>query len=370
MTPDGSATVVGSPENLPEIQLFKKDLPYFESPNLDLLRAVAVLAVYCVHLNIMLGRNPNHKGYMGPFGVLIFFTHTSLVLMMSLHRLESSDRPLFSTFYLRRWFRIYPLSIVCVLLVLLLHLPQAPWEPVPPSYDTSTVLANLLLCTNLFYKDVVISVLWSLPYEIQMCVVLPFIYLAGKAYGARGIIVLWCAAVGAALVLPHISARLDIARFAPCFMAGVLSYFLGFGTAHKRLPFMAWPATILAAGCIMALGHRFDFQMPASWLLCLLIGASAPYCVEMPWPFLRRAAALIARYSYGIYLTHIYAQWVALVILRDEPVAVRIGALVVLSVGMPLIAYHLIEAPMIAAGVRLSRRLPAKSPATPVPAIS
>ncbi len=52
-----------------------------ESPNLDFLRAIAVLAVYYVHPRIMLGAKP---GMMGLFGVLLFFVHTSLVLMMSL----------------------------------------------------------------------------------------------------------------------------------------------------------------------------------------------------------------------------------------------------------------------------------------------
>ena len=44
------------------------------SPNLDLLRAIAVLLVYFFHLSITTGsRLPD---YLGQFGVLLFFVHT------------------------------------------------------------------------------------------------------------------------------------------------------------------------------------------------------------------------------------------------------------------------------------------------------
>jgi peptidoglycan/LPS O-acetylase OafA/YrhL len=63
-----------------------------ESPNLDLLRATAVLTVFLAHLLIGLGVKPREE--VGAAGVLIFFVHTSLVLMMSLSRLESRGESL------------------------------------------------------------------------------------------------------------------------------------------------------------------------------------------------------------------------------------------------------------------------------------
>jgi peptidoglycan/LPS O-acetylase OafA/YrhL len=88
-----------------------------ESSNLDFLRAVAVLAVYFAHLSHAL--NLYNPGSLGRFGVLIFFVHTSCVLMFSLQRLSSSgftnDSRLTAAFWIRRFFRIYPLSIICIL---------------------------------------------------------------------------------------------------------------------------------------------------------------------------------------------------------------------------------------------------------------
>jgi peptidoglycan/LPS O-acetylase OafA/YrhL len=329
------------------------------SPNLDLLRAIAVLAVYVRHLLIPLGYGPYAKSSavlneLGGFGVFIFFVHTSLVLMMSLERLQASERQPFRAFYVRRLFRIYPLSIVCIGATLLFHLPAAPWWPWSRP-DLSTILTNFLLCMNLFYKPALNTVNWSLPYEVQMYLVLPLLYLAGKVYGLRGIIVLWCCAVVVALIQPHVAGRLNIAQYAPCFIAGVASYFIGFGSMRRRLPFLGWPLVIAASGGVLAIGAAGGFLEPASWVMCLIVGLTAPMFVELRSRWLGASVALLARYSYGIYLTHLFAMWVALVILKDHSAWLRYGALVVLSGALPVAVYHLVEAPMIGLGTRLAK---------------
>ena len=328
------------------------------SPNLDLLRAIAVLLVYFFHLSITTGlRLPD---YLGQFGVLLFFVHTSLVLMFSLERIERAGRRLFPTFYLRRLFRIYPLSIVCVSVIVLFQLPRAPWWPWAAP-DMATIFANLFLSTEFVYKPVVTSVLWSLPYEVAMYMVLPFLYLAGKAYGIRGILALWCIAVVGGVVQPYVSGRLAVLQYAPCFIAGVACYFFGFGTRQRRLPLIWWPLVLLAAAEILAYGNYFEYENGARWVLCLLIGLTSPFFAELNMPAMRKAAALIARYSYGIYLTHLHAQWTAFVVLKDSAPAVRYATLIALSVGLPIALYHLIEAPMVRMGARLADRLPKPS---------
>lgn len=324
------------------------------SPNLDFLRAVAVLLVYFFHLFITTG--PRLPDFLAQFGVLLFFVHTSLVLMFSLERIDLRGQRLFATFYLRRLFRIYPLSIVCVCLIVFFQLPRAPWWPWSQP-DASTILANLLLYTEFAYKPVVTSVLWSLPYEVAMYAVLPFCYLAGKAYGIRGILALWSLAVGVGIVQPYISGRLEVAQFAPCFIAGVACYFMGYGVRRRPLPFFGWPLILLAAAGIQALGSYYGYELVARWTLCLLIGLTAPFFAELNRPAVKKGAELIARYSYGIYLTHLHAQWAALVALKDQPAAVRYSLLIVLSIGLPVALYHLVEAPMIRLGSRLAARL-------------
>ena len=72
-----------------------------DNTNLNILRAIAVLAVLLYHC---LQRFGIELFSMGRFGVLIFFVHTALVLMMSLERL-GGDR-MVTRFYTQRFFRI------------------------------------------------------------------------------------------------------------------------------------------------------------------------------------------------------------------------------------------------------------------------
>lgn len=332
-----------------------------ESSNLDFLRAIAVLSVYVFHLLYTLGLShvptldvkADWGWLLGRFGVLVFFVHTSLVLMMSLERMESSNRPLFSGFYIRRFFRIYPLSMAVVAIVVIFHLPRSPhvgWSD--PGW--STILANFLLCTNLLHKANIVSVLWSLPLEVQMYVLLPFVFLIGKKYGMRGIGVLWLGAVIATYT------KLNLTASIPCFMAGVISYFAGFGFVRRRLPFIGWALTIAAAaGIFLAFGSAFRSEV--AWLICLIIGLGAPLFAELEFQPLRKMSAQIARYSYGIYLTHTYALWTAFIVMKNQPLVVRCVVLVALSLGLPVLFYWFLESPMIALGGRLANRLPAST---------
>src|SRR5579862_2325059 len=146
-----------------------------ESHNLDLLRSCAVLFVFASHLMEAFPgfRIGGHQfSYLGLWGVLLFFVHTSLVLMFSLERQEQRlpGQPIYWPFLIRRCFRIYPLSILMVLFVVAFALPVGTMRggqflPIHPGW--SGLVANLLLVQNIFGWSV-LAPLWSLPYEMQM----------------------------------------------------------------------------------------------------------------------------------------------------------------------------------------------------------
>ena len=122
-----------------------------ESTNLDLVRAVAVLCVFAAHFrDLITGTGAHISWAIGQMGVLIFFVHTSLVLMMSLERSGRNlqGRTLVADFYLRRFFRIYPLSIVCVTVAFLELVPTR-----MESWPWSTFVSNLALTLNLTYSE-------------------------------------------------------------------------------------------------------------------------------------------------------------------------------------------------------------------------
>jgi peptidoglycan/LPS O-acetylase OafA/YrhL len=336
--------------------------------NLDVLRATAVMMVFVDHLlTVWLKQiGPLTMWQLGRMGVLLFFVHTSLVLMASLERLEvpSGSRMRFClAFYLRRAFRIYPLAIVCVLGYLVFRVPAG--VPAPGEHlefvrpNLWELLTNLALVQDLFGTYYIIGPLWSLPIELQMYVLLPFCYLAAKR-GVRYVIGLLPLAIIGWIALNVFQLRglwrLPVLDFGPCFIAGVLAYAVLRRHKVRQLPAWVWPLFI--AACIpMLMFMQADSKGAArGWLLCLAVGAFIPFVRDLKpsWP--TRASAVVAKYSYGIYLTHVAAIWVPFVGMSGAPLVTRWATFVVLAAGLPIVAYHAVERPMIALGIRISER--------------
>lgn len=154
-----------------------------DSTVLDTLRATAVLLVLGAHLaevlafpGALFSTEPWHW-HVGRLGVLLFFVHTSLVLMMSLDRTPLCGAALLTDFYVRRTFRIYPLAIVTVAGVSIAGVPPAPWEP-PVDVTPGVLAANLLLVQNLADVPSILAPLWSLRLEVQMYLALPLVFVA------------------------------------------------------------------------------------------------------------------------------------------------------------------------------------------------
>src|SRR2546428_4029591 len=104
----------------------------------------------------------------------------------------------------RRVFRVYPLSISVVLAVFLLGLPVAgpPWAMHPLHLTAQGLLANVLLLQNVTMSGSVVIPLWSLPYEIQMYLVLPAIFLLVRRFPSwRWVMALLAVSAGEALSL-------------------------------------------------------------------------------------------------------------------------------------------------------------------------
>ena len=341
-----------------------------ESRNLDLLRAIAVLCVFAAHLilclidekHIQVANYSNWKAglnELGHVGVLFFFVHTALVLMFSLERTKSSALVL--NFYLRRIFRIFPLSIACILAILLFRVPQVPDGQYVP-WDWTEITSNLLLIQNIVRKPDMIMPLWTLPREFQMYLALPFIYLALKRISSSVfVLVLWIAFFAAVPSAPLLSCF-------PCFMGGVFAYQLS-KERVGRLPSALWPAAILIlfAGHVLLMFTIFpDYR--TDYMMCMFLGAVIPNVLELNKSWLTGAALTVAKYSYGIYLCHDPILWFAFVKLAWLPLWMQWIALVALMALVPVAAYRILEAPMIELGRRLATRLTiARKPAVAIP---
>jgi peptidoglycan/LPS O-acetylase OafA/YrhL len=293
------------------------------------------------------------------FGVLIFFVHTSLVLLFSLERQDSlaPGTPLFTPFIVRRIFRIYPLSILAVLLVELFRLPVGHLRDSQfflAHLHATGVLSNIFLLQDVTRTESAIAPLWSLPYEMRMYLLLPLVYLIAKKWRSPlRLAFLWIVAVLAGLN-SHYLEKLgfpDWFIFAPCFMAGALAYKAS-SLYSLSLPAALWPIT-LAFVTLCYLRHDTTAR---SWWSCLALGLLLPQFREISIPLFREVFKYIARYSYSVYLTHFLFIWLAFDQLHHHSLWLRWFVFLFFTVASSVLLYHYVEEPMIALGHRLSNQ--------------
>lgn len=331
-----------------------------DSPNLDCLRSFAVLAVFVDHL--LATQGVEQIGgvtlwELGRLGVLMFFVHTSLVLMMSMERMRLTTWKLIGSFAVRRIFRIYPLSIVFVALVVLLAIPATPWRVGVEHFSKLDIASNFLLTQNLTYSRSVIGALWSLPYELQMYAFLPFIFFALRKYApVRTAVAIWVLGLASALIQPRVAGRLDVAQFAPCFLSGVLAYVL-LPRVQPRLRAWLWPPFILLlTPAFLLMGDPSQKSPSRGWFFCLALGLVIPLFHELKSPAWNRLYLWIARYSYGIYISHLPIFWFSFRFLKNYPMGLQWFTMAALSIVVPVACYHWIEAPLMRVGKQVAER--------------
>jgi peptidoglycan/LPS O-acetylase OafA/YrhL len=333
------------------------------SANLDFLRAFAVLSVYVGHLlqtfhiEKIVGRVTIFD--VAQTGVLTFFVHTSLVLMLSLERHRETGGRLFTAFYIRRAFRIYPLSILIVVLMFSAHIPAFPIQQYSwPGWGA--LISNVALTQNLTGSISVPAVLWSLPFEVQMYAVLPVIFVLLRRFRSPWLpICLWVIDVAAISLMLKFKMRAipGLLAYTPCFLGGIIGYRLWRGS-RMRLPFWGWPLAIISCVALRVFAEVSGLRgatMTSSWVACLLLGVAAPQFQELGSGCVRSLAEKIAKCSYGVYLSHCVVFWFAFVLLKNESFWLRSLLCAALSVILPLALYHVIEKPMIDAGVCVAR---------------
>jgi len=332
--------------------------------NLDILRAIAVLAVLVDHALVTLGYAPPFVVWLGQAGVLAFFVHTSLVLMASLERDGGPARESWvRRFYIRRALRVYPLTIVVILLAVALRAPAG----LPPASYTprslSLVMSNLALVQNLAGRRDVLIVLWTLPLEIQMYAVLPACFLiARRETRVWGILLLIAAGVGCSAVYQWgrtpahpFMVRLRLLEYVPCFLMGVAAYWLLRRRAREPiLPAWSWPliigADILLVGLAWIAWAHAGIMIA---LFCAVLGVAIPFVRDARASVLTRAANTVAVYSFGIYLLHMFALQLGFGVFRGQPPLVRLLITALTLCASCFAAYHLIEKP----GIAFARRL-------------
>jgi peptidoglycan/LPS O-acetylase OafA/YrhL len=329
------------------------------SGNLDCLRSIAVLAVLFTHLASDAFRTDDllfhrfHIAQIGQTGVLLFFVHTALVLLRSLRRLHADGYGRVPTrFFLRRIFRIYPLYLAAIAVVL--SLPGTSW------LGWHRLIANLLFLQNVTFSLPVSPPMWSLAYEMQMYLVLPIIYLIALQKEAIPKLLLLSFFAGASAIAMRVflSWPFDgvmhepVSYFVPCFLGGAYAFA---SRQRKAIPAFLFPFFLVACVSSFSVWPNFPFLQ---WTMCTVIGFALPAFAELSNKPLRVACHAVATYSYGIYLWHppLMVIW----FYRFElPFPVRLLGFIVSLAVLSVASYHLIETPFIRIGRRIEGREPA-----------
>jgi peptidoglycan/LPS O-acetylase OafA/YrhL len=329
-----------------------------QSATLDLLRAMAVSFVVLSHLPIALAYDQEFDTrFLGALGVAIFFVHTCLVLMQSLVRQvsEGDGRAWVISFFLRRIFRIYPLSVTVVTV-----LAACSWLSLSDrnTFDLSGYLSNVLLIQNITEHLSTPGPLWSLPFEVQMYVLLPPLFvlvLKGGKSAPYVVALLWFAAAALVLGAWALGWNYHLIKYWPCFIPGILAFSLRHRRRVLRPSVLAWYVAAMALAYPYAITHG-GTQNLLTWPICLGLGLIIPHCRELDQPVLRWVSQTIAKYSYSIYLLHVPCIQLAFEYLAPLPAGQR-WVTFLLSLGALTVgAHHLVEAPGIAWGTRLAER--------------
>jgi len=320
-----------------------------EKPNLDLLRSIAVLLVVADHVLVYKGI----KAYgIGLFGVYLFFVHTCLVLMWSLER-----NPHTLNFYLRRVFRIYPFAIIIVLATFLLGFPpdhgsEIHYIPLVRG-SLKGLIANLALMQNLHGGRSIAGVTWSLPIELDMYVFLPVLFaFTARENALWPLLLMWALIIAFLQRMFPVSDGNTFPVLIPDFLPGVIAY-VGF---RIRRPFVSASllTPLLALLCLLVVllpAYRID------WWTSLALGLTLPFFKQVRSGLVKEVSKNIAKYSYGIYLTHPLGIFFGIHLLAGHSVFVQIPVVLATTGLMSWLGYHLIEHRFIEIGKRLAERI-------------
>jgi peptidoglycan/LPS O-acetylase OafA/YrhL len=158
--------------------------------------------------------------------------------------------------------------------------------------------------------------------------------------------------------------RFGIAEFVPCFLAGVIAYYLLCRRKKQELPFWIWGASLCTISWIyLKWNAGVESVGFPEWVCCLGIGLVFVYCTESKHRVLNYLTHHVAKYSYGLYLGQVPVLWLAFVKLNYLPLSLQWSLFFLLIIAVPLVSYHLIEHPFIKLGMvaSASKRLPQKS---------
>lgn len=290
------------------------------NPSLDGIRALAVLAVLCLHCGA-----PFAKG--GFIGVDAFFVLSGFLITQSLQ-----ERPGLLAFYERRIRRLMP----ALVLMLLVYVSAAPLIYPGWNHLRDALLALLYLSDYTYAFASLPKYLphtWSLSVEEHFYLLWPLIFTRFRP-GRVALIVGFIAAT--AWRFSWGDWQEAYFRFDTRMSGLILGCLLA---SIPRWKFPAWPGLLLLLGLTLALTSGSTVAKNQGILLAE-VGAAVAIMGTPPRWLGAAPLAYVGRISYGVYLWH----YPIARSLRDLEWPVALSITLVLSLGLAALSYHTIEA--------------------------
>ena len=93
------------------------------------------------------------------------------------------------------------------------------------------------------------------------------------------------------------------------------------------------------------------------WLGALVPGLALPLFAQLSAQWIVESSRVVARYSYGIYLSHFICIWFAFVYLAGHSMGFQNAVFLLTFVGMPVVLYHGVEDSLIRVGKNVAKRV-------------
>jgi len=342
-------------------------------PSLDGIRAVSILIVMFSHFVAS-------NVFPGGFGVLIFFVVSGFLITRLLFAEQNAANGIsIPNFYLRRFFRLYPVIVAYTIAVLALFMVSGLridwWEPLSALFYFANYFYAYATAAHPGAQLMPFGIFWSLSLEEHFYILFPiiFVFLRGRP-AALSVAMLWviAACVTLRLVLAHAhpkllttywfyytELRIDSIAFG-VLLAGICESHW----ARELLNFMQKPQTVCASLLILLA----TFLVRSPWFretlrYSLQAGCVATLLAAVVFsPRYRLAQVVLNSFvmstigvlSYSLYLWHFFAATV-LDFLRLPHIPL-IGIEFALSFVFAAASYVLLERPLSALRHRFGSR--------------
>ncbi len=332
-----------------------------ENNNFTLLRLLLALAVVFGHFKLLSGTEyPSFPFNLADAAVDCFFVVSGFLITLSYERTRGVW-----PFYIRRFFRLYPMYACIVLIQAAIMMEMLPGGPFSAPGSTVRYLAANLAFANFLQYDIGGVVhglavpglnpsLWTLKIEIGFYAIVPLIFLAMRRYQWKALVAIFLASVAYQVIALHMGEP----RYAKQ-LPGQMQYFV------VGMALYLYARNVRVPGWVTA-GVSAIFLLSWTWLhpippgiSPLLVGAFV-FCIALRTPVVRMGTDM----SYSVYLIHgpILQTLLLLGLFTDTPA--MLAGVVVAVLLLSFVAEMLVERPGNEFGRQLSRRVSqARTPA-------